>query len=252
MRVAPKWHRAAPTRCRAFERRTRCSVKRLTFCLHRTVMRGWFGQFLIFPKPIWVAAMTENFLTRAQAFEESEDVGRNPTDNPTIGDVIAARFSRRDILKGALGVAAIAATVSPLALAAAGERACRSGVALPLRRDRGRRRREPSRRRRLRRRRPDPLGRSGAAGRAGVRSAAADRRRAAAAVRLQQRLPRLFPDAGRGQSVAARPARGQPRIHQRGADVPRPRRGRTSKDAALRRDDARSSPTSRWPRMAAR
>ena len=52
--------------------------------------------------------------------EESEDVGRNPTDNPTIGDVIAARFARRDILKGALGVAAIAAAVSPLALAAAG------------------------------------------------------------------------------------------------------------------------------------
>jgi secreted PhoX family phosphatase len=58
-------------------------------------------------------------LTRARAFEESEDVGRNPTENPTIGDVIAARLGRRDILKGALGVAAIAATVSPLALAAA-------------------------------------------------------------------------------------------------------------------------------------
>ena len=58
-------------------------------------------------------------ITRAQAYEESENVGRNPTDNPTIGDVIAARLDRRDILKGALGVAAIAATVSPLALAAA-------------------------------------------------------------------------------------------------------------------------------------
>ena len=58
-------------------------------------------------------------LTRARAYEESENVGRNPTDNPTIGDVIAARLGRRDILKGALGVAAIAATVSPLALAAA-------------------------------------------------------------------------------------------------------------------------------------
>ena len=31
-------------------------------------------------------------LTRARACEESEDVGRNPTDNPTIGDVIAARL----------------------------------------------------------------------------------------------------------------------------------------------------------------
>src|SRR5262249_11864961 len=54
-----------------------------------------------------------------QSAEESD--GRNPTDNPTLGDVIAARFGRRDLVKGALGVAAIAATVSPLALAAATE-----------------------------------------------------------------------------------------------------------------------------------
>ena len=65
-------------------------------------------------------------LTRARAYEESEDVGSNPTDNPTIGDVIAARLGRRDILKGALGVAAIAATVSPLALAAAGRASAES------------------------------------------------------------------------------------------------------------------------------
>jgi secreted PhoX family phosphatase len=58
-------------------------------------------------------------ITRARAYEESENVGRNPTDNPTIGDVIAARLGRRDILKGALGVAAMAVTVSPLALASA-------------------------------------------------------------------------------------------------------------------------------------
>ena len=58
-------------------------------------------------------------LTRSQAYEESENVGRNPTANLTIGDVIAARFDRRDFLKGGLGVAAIAATVSPLAILAA-------------------------------------------------------------------------------------------------------------------------------------
>jgi uncharacterized protein len=58
-------------------------------------------------------------MTRAQAYEESDDFGRNPTDNPTIGDVIAARLGRRDLLKGALGVAAIAATISPLALVSA-------------------------------------------------------------------------------------------------------------------------------------
>ena len=63
--------------------------------------------------------MTERFKTRAQAFEESENIGRNPSDNPTLGDIIAARFARRDILQGALGVAAIAATLGPLALASA-------------------------------------------------------------------------------------------------------------------------------------
>jgi secreted PhoX family phosphatase len=64
--------------------------------------------------------MSSTPCTRAQAFEASEDIGRNLSDNPTIGDVIAARYHRRDLLKGALGVAAIAATVSPLAIAAAG------------------------------------------------------------------------------------------------------------------------------------
>jgi secreted PhoX family phosphatase len=62
---------------------------------------------------------TQSFLTRSQTYEESENVGRNASANPTIGDVIAARFSRRDLLKGVLGVTAIAATVSPLALIAA-------------------------------------------------------------------------------------------------------------------------------------
>jgi secreted PhoX family phosphatase len=56
--------------------------------------------------------------SRSQAFEASENVGRNSTDNLTIGDVIAARFHRRDVIKGALGVAAITATMGPLALLA--------------------------------------------------------------------------------------------------------------------------------------
>ena len=72
--------------------------------------------------------MIDTPLTRAQAFEESENTGRNPTDNATIGDVIAARFHRRDLLKGALGVAAIAATVSPLAIAAAGRAQAQNGT----------------------------------------------------------------------------------------------------------------------------
>ncbi|BCX19302.1 MAG: dTDP-glucose 4,6-dehydratase [Geminicoccaceae bacterium] len=56
--------------------------------------------------------------SRAQAFDASEDIGRNPSDNPTIGEVIAARFNRRDLMRGILGTTAIAATLGPLALAA--------------------------------------------------------------------------------------------------------------------------------------
>lgn len=52
-------------------------------------------------------------------FDACEDTPSNPTDNPTIGDIIAQRFDRRDILRGALGVAAIAATTGSLALQAA-------------------------------------------------------------------------------------------------------------------------------------
>jgi len=61
-------------------------------------------------------------LTRSEANELSEDIGRNDSANPTIGDVIARRHNRRDLLKGTLGVVAISATAGPLALlAAAGE-----------------------------------------------------------------------------------------------------------------------------------
>ncbi|TAD91497.1 MAG: PhoX family phosphatase [Alphaproteobacteria bacterium] len=57
-------------------------------------------------------------LTRAQAYELSQDVGVNPSTEPTIGDVINQRFGRREMLKGALGAAAITAVAAPLALAA--------------------------------------------------------------------------------------------------------------------------------------
>jgi uncharacterized protein len=67
--------------------------------------------------------MTDTPLSRSQAFEASEDTGRNDSANPTIGDIIAARFDRRDILRGALGTVAIAATVGPAALAATSARA---------------------------------------------------------------------------------------------------------------------------------
>jgi secreted PhoX family phosphatase len=60
------------------------------------------------------------FLPTARAREAGDDVAASPAGAPTLGDVVAARFGRRDLLKGLLGVAAISATVSPLALAAAG------------------------------------------------------------------------------------------------------------------------------------
>lgn len=41
-------------------------------------------------------------MTRSQAYEEAENVGRNESANPTLGDVIAQRYSRRDIMRGAL------------------------------------------------------------------------------------------------------------------------------------------------------
>jgi hypothetical protein len=55
---------------------------------------------------------------RASELEDSGDVGNNPTENLTMGEIIAARFNRRDLLRGSLAVAAISATVGDRALAA--------------------------------------------------------------------------------------------------------------------------------------
>ena len=71
-----------------------------------------------------------------------------------------------------------------------------------------------------------------------VRPAEPDPRGAGAPVRLQQRLRRLHPDR---RLVRARPAGGQPRIHQRAPDVPghRHRRRRRADDRGRRRDPRR-------------
>ncbi|RWB78252.1 MAG: PhoX family phosphatase [Mesorhizobium sp.] len=58
---------------------------------------------------------------RTSQLEENDGPPVNPTDNRTMGEIIAARFSRRGFLMGSLAVSAIAATVSPLALVAAEE-----------------------------------------------------------------------------------------------------------------------------------
>jgi hypothetical protein len=58
-------------------------------------------------------------LSRSQLFELSENAGINSSGNPTMGDIIAARFNRRDLFKGVLGVTAINTTIGALALTAA-------------------------------------------------------------------------------------------------------------------------------------
>lgn len=55
---------------------------------------------------------------RAELAEAAEDVGSNPSGGPTIGDIIALRFGRRDLMKGLLGAAAVTAALGPASLAA--------------------------------------------------------------------------------------------------------------------------------------
>lgn len=64
--------------------------------------------------------------TRSQLFEESDNVGRNPSDNPSMGEIIAARYNRRDLMKGVLATTAISALL-PAALGARGARAATPG-----------------------------------------------------------------------------------------------------------------------------
>jgi secreted PhoX family phosphatase len=55
---------------------------------------------------------------RASELEDSGDAGVNPTQNLTMGEIIATRFDRRDFLRGSLAVAAISATLGTRAMAA--------------------------------------------------------------------------------------------------------------------------------------
>jgi len=52
-------------------------------------------------------------------FDAGEDTPANRSGNVTLGDVIAERLSRRDLMRGALAVAVMTSTVAPLAIAAA-------------------------------------------------------------------------------------------------------------------------------------
>jgi uncharacterized protein len=59
--------------------------------------------------------------TPQDLIEAKEDYGQNCSTNPTMGDIIHRRFSRRGFIGGSLAVAAIASTVSPIALLSASE-----------------------------------------------------------------------------------------------------------------------------------
>lgn len=55
---------------------------------------------------------------KAEAYEAFDDIPTNPNLNTTLGDVINARYGRRDILRGALGVSATTALFGTSALIA--------------------------------------------------------------------------------------------------------------------------------------
>ncbi|MEO0999425.1 MAG: PhoX family phosphatase, partial [Pseudomonadota bacterium] len=57
---------------------------------------------------------------KAEAFEAFDDIPTNPNLQNTLGEVIAARYGRREMLRGALGVTATTAIFGGAALTAAG------------------------------------------------------------------------------------------------------------------------------------
>ena len=65
----------------------------------------------------------DEFSNKAEAFEAFDDVPLSPVADDTIGAVIARRFSRRDMLKGSLGVAASTALFGSAALTSGSTRA---------------------------------------------------------------------------------------------------------------------------------
>ena len=60
--------------------------------------------------------MNDQSVFPTSQLEAADGDGHNTTSNPTMGEIISARFTRRGFLQGSLAVSAIAATVSPLAL----------------------------------------------------------------------------------------------------------------------------------------
>ena len=71
--------------------------------------------------------ISQHVLFKTSQLEEADGPPHNPSDNPTMGEIIGARFSRRGFLQGTLAVSAITAMVSPAALVSAD--AARAGTA---------------------------------------------------------------------------------------------------------------------------
>jgi secreted PhoX family phosphatase len=61
-------------------------------------------------------AKTDLFCNRAEAYEAHDDVPLSPADGNSIGDVILKRYSRRDVVRGSLGVVAAASLFGSAAL----------------------------------------------------------------------------------------------------------------------------------------
>jgi secreted PhoX family phosphatase len=72
-------------------------------------------------------AKQDIFCNRSAAAEAHDDSPRSPKSGETIGDIIVKRYSRRDIMRGTLGVAASAALFGPAALAAGSAKAEAAG-----------------------------------------------------------------------------------------------------------------------------
>src|SRR5687767_5455047 len=65
----------------------------------------------------------ENLTNRAAAFDAHDDLPRSPDHSDAIGDVIIKRYSRREVMRGTLGVAATLSLFGPAALAAGNTKA---------------------------------------------------------------------------------------------------------------------------------
>lgn len=61
----------------------------------------------------------DGFCNRSEAFEAADDIPANPHLDDTLGDIVARRYGRRDVLKSALAVSAMGALFGPAALTAA-------------------------------------------------------------------------------------------------------------------------------------